>query len=220
MSTAEQTQAAAATQTVEAASLLDQVVSATRPQDQKEADRARGYFRQFLDKVVQPGQVVSKDVETNIKYWIGEIDKKLSGQLNAVMHHPDFQKLEGTWRGLHYLVHQSETGENLKIRVLNVKKQELFKDLEKAVEFDQSSLFKKVYEDEYGVLGGTPYGMLVGDYEFGRGAEDVSLLKMLSNVAAAAHAPFVAAASPKLFGFDSWTELSNPRDLAKIFEGA
>src|SRR5205085_5273784 len=129
-----------------------------------------------------------------------------------------FQKLEGTRRGLHYLVHQSETGEGLKIRVLNVTKRELLKDLEKAAEFDQSSLFKKIYEEEYGQLGGKPYGMLVGDYEFGRSAEDVSLLKMISNVAAAAHAPFVAAAGPKMFNFDSYTELSKPRDLAKIFD--
>src|SRR5436305_928121 len=189
--------------------LLDQVIDATRPDDQSARERAKNSLRDFLDHVVKPGQVVSKDVETNIKYWINEIDKKLTAQLNQVMHHEDFQKLESTWRGLHYLVHQSETGEQLKIRVLNVKKQELFKDLEKAVEFDQSSLFKKVYEDEYGVLGGTPYGMLVGDYEFSRGAEDISLLKMISNVAACAHAPFVSNASPKLFGFDRFTELAN-----------
>lgn len=221
MSAAEQATATApapATATAEAPSLLDQVISATRPQDQKEADRAKDYFKQFLDRVVKPGQVVSKDVETNIKFWIGEIDKKLSAQLNAIMHHPDFQRLESTWRGLHYLVSQSETGESLKIRVLNVKKQDLFKDLEKAAEFDQSSLFKKIYEEEYGQLGGQPYGMLIGDYEFGRNAEDISLLKMISNVAAAAHAPFVAAAAPKMFNFDSWTELANPRDLAKIFD--
>jgi type VI secretion system protein ImpC len=216
---ADQTQAAgAAAQTSDAPSLLDQVIQATRPQDAKEADRAKGYFKQFLEGVVKPGQVVSKDVETNIKYWIGEIDKKLSTQLNEIMHAPDFQKLEGTWRGLHYLVHQTETGENLKIRVLNVRKTELFKDLEKAVEFDQSGLFKKVYEDEYGQLGGTPYGMLIGDYEFGRGAEDVQLLKMVSQVAAAAHAPFISNASPKMFNFDRFTELANPRDLAKIFD--
>jgi type VI secretion system protein ImpC len=193
-------------------------VAATRPQDDKEAQRARTYFKQFLEGAVKPGQVVSKDVETNIKYWIGEIDKKLSAQLNEVMHHPDFQRLEASWRGLHYLVQQSETGETLKLRVLNVKKQELLKDLEKAVEFDQSQLFKKVYEDEYGVLGGTPYGMLVGDYEFGRNADDVNLLKLTSNVAAAAHAPFIANAGPRLFSFERFTELANPRDLAKIFE--
>jgi len=219
MSTAEQAQpSAAATQLQEAPSLLDQVIQATRPQSTKEAERAKDYFRQFLDKVVQPGQVVSKDVETNIKHWIAAIDKKVSSQLNEIMHHPDFQRLESTWRGLHYLVQQSETGEALKIRVLNVNKQTLFKDLEKAVEFDQSALFKKVYEEEYGQLGGQPYGMLVGDYEFGRNAEDISLLKMISNVAAAAHAPFVSAANSKLFNMESFTELSAPRDLAKIFD--
>jgi type VI secretion system protein ImpC len=199
-------------------SLLDQVVQATRPQDNKEAERAKDYFKQFLDSAVKPGQVVSNDVETNIKYWIGELDKKLTSQLNEVIHHPDFQRLEGTWRGLFYLVQQTETGEYMKIRVLNVSKRDLFKDLEKASEFDQSALFKKIYEEEFGQLGGSPYGMLVGDYEFSRSAEDISLLKMISNVAAAAHAPFVSAASPKLFNMESYTELANPRDLTKIFE--
>src|SRR5688572_28137839 len=172
MSAAEQTAAAAGSgQTTEATSLLDQVITATRPQSAKEKDRAKDYFKQFLDQVVKPGQVVSKDVETNIKFWIGELDKKLSAQLNEIMHHDDFQKLESTWRGLHYLVHQSETGESLKIRILNVKKQELHKDMEKAAEFDQSSLFKKLYEEEFGQLGGQPYGALVSDFEFGRGPE-------------------------------------------------
>ncbi len=215
---ATQATGAATTTTTESVSLLDQVLAATRPQDQKEADRNRSYFKQFLESVVTPGQVVSKDVESNVKYWINEIDKKLSAQVNEIMHHPDFQRLEGTWRGLHYLVHQSETGTELKIRVLNARKQEVARDLEKAVEFDQSQLFKKVYEDEYGVLGGTPYGLLVGDYEYGRGAEDVSMLQKLSNLAAASHAPFVANASPRMFGFERMTELGNPRDLAKIFD--
>ena len=220
MSSAEQTQAAGAATTTaeESASLLDRIIESTRPQDETEARRAKNYFRQFLDQVVQPGQVISNDVESSIKFWIGEIDKKLSAQLNEVMHHKDFQKLESTWRGLHYLVHQTETGENLQIRVLNVPKRELFKDLEKAAEFDQSSLFKRIYEEEYGQLGGQPYGMLVGDYEFGRNAEDISLLTMISNIASTAHAPFVAAAHPKMFNFDRYDELSKPRDLAKVFE--
>jgi len=204
--------------TTESAGLLDSIIAATRPQDKKEADRARDYFKQFLQGVVKPGQVVSKDVEKNIKYWIGEVDKKLTSQLNEVMHHDAFQKLESSWRGLHYLVQQSETGTALKIRVMNAKKTELLKDLEKAVEFDQSTLFKKLYEEEYGQLGGAPYGMLIGDYEFGRGAEDVDMLKMMSNLAAAAHAPFISNASPKMFGFDRYTEMPNPRDLAKVFD--
>jgi len=220
MSSAEQSPSTpAAAQVQEGPSLLDQVIAATRPQSTTEQERARDYFRQFLDHVVKPGQVVSKDAETNIKLWISEIDQKLSGQLNEILHAPEVQSLEGTWRGLHYLVNQSETGENLKVRVLNAKKQELYKDLERAVEFDQSSLFKKIYEEEFGQFGGTPYGMLVGDYEFGRTSEDVGLLKMIAGVASAAHAPFVAAASPKMFGFDNLAEMPNPRDLAKIFEG-
>ncbi len=212
-------QGGATTEAAESLSLLDQIVEATRPQDVREADRARGYFKQFLDELVKPDQVVSRDVETTILTWIGEIDSKLTDQMNEILHHKDVQKLESTWRGLHYLVNQSETGESLKIRVLNVSKKELFKDLEKAAEFDQSALFKKIYEEEYGQLGGKPYGMLMGDYEFGRSAEDIRLLGMISNVAAAAHAPFVAAAAPKMFNMDSYTELSKPRDLAKIFEG-
>ena len=140
MSTAgeSQGQAQAASTTIDAPGLLDQILAATKPQTDQEADRNKDYFKQFLGSLVQPGQVISRDVESSIKYWIGEIDKKLSSQLNEVMHAPEFQKLEGTWRGLHYLVHQSETGENLKIRVLNVSKKDLFKDLERAAEFDQS----------------------------------------------------------------------------------
>jgi len=219
MSTAETQQVAqTVTSEAEATSLLDQVVKATRPQDESEADRTKSYFRRFLDQVVKPGQVVSNDVEANIKHWICQIDKALSAQLNEVLHHPDFQRLEGTWRGLHYLVHQSETGEQLKIRVLNVTKRELFKDLEKAAEYDQSVLFKKIYEEEYGQLGGKPYGMLVGDYQFGRTAEDINLLSMVSKVASGAHAPFVTSASPKMFNMDRFDELPKPRDLAKIFE--
>jgi type VI secretion system protein ImpC len=220
MSTGEQTTTAAApaVQTQEV-SLLDQILDRTRPYDAQERERNKGYVEEFLRKAVKPGQVVSKDVETNIKYWIAELDKKLSAQLNEIMHHPDFQRLEGTWRGLHYLVHQSETGETLQLRVLNVSMRDLFKDLERAVEFDQSALFKKVYEEEYGQLGGKPFGMLVGDYEFSRHPEDIKLLQMISNVAAAAHAPFVAGAAPKLFNFERFTELTAPRDLAKIFAG-
>jgi type VI secretion system protein ImpC len=203
----------------DAPSLLDQVVAATRPQDKSEAAMAQDYFKQFVSQLVKSDQKVSPDVEKTVKYWVSQIDQKLSAQLNKVMHQPEFQKLEGTWRGLKYLTDKSETGTALKIKVLNVTKKDLLKDLEKAAEFDQSALFKKVYEEEYGQLGGEPYGMLIGDYEFGRGPEDVSLLGLISKTAAAAHAPFVSAASPKMFNFDRFTELTAPRDLAKIFDG-
>jgi type VI secretion system protein ImpC len=213
----QQNQTASATTTNEV-SLLEQVIQATRPQSQQEADRVKDYFKQFLDRAVQPGQVISKDVEKTIKFWIAQIDQKLSSQLNVILHDPAFQKLEATWRGLKYLTNNTETGTTLKIRVLNVSKKDLLKDLEKASEFDQSALFKKVYEEEYGQLGGQPYGMLVGDYEFGRSNEDIDLLRMISNVAAAAHAPFVAGAAASMFGFQDFTELAKPRDLAMIFE--
>jgi type VI secretion system protein ImpC len=220
MSTAEQTTTASAgAQVQETSDVLDKVIAATRPQTEKEKDYAREYFRQFLDQAVKPGHVVSKDVEANIKYWMAEIDKKLSAQVDEIMHHPDFQRLEASWRGLHYLVHKPESDEGLKIRVLNITKRELLKDLEKAVEFDQSTLFKKIYEEEYGQLGGEPYGMLVGDYEFSRTLDDINMLKLISGVAACAHAPFVAAASAKLFNFERFTDLTAPRDLTKIFEG-
>lgn len=218
MSTAEEAKKQAPA-TTEQGSILDGMLDKKvwRTQDELERDRIKSYLEEFARQAVKPGQVVKGDVETNIKFWINEIDQKLSAQLNEVMHAPEYQKLEGTWRGLNYLIKQSETGENLKIRVLNVSKREVFKDLEKAVEFDQSVLFKKVYEDEYGMFGGHPFGMLVGDYEFGRRAEDISLLRNLAGVAASAHAPFVAAASPELFNLASYTDLTAPRDLQKIF---
>jgi type VI secretion system protein ImpC len=161
----------------------------------------------------------SRDAEAAIKRLVGAIDRKVAAQLNAILHHPDFQKLEATWRGLHYLVEQVPPGANLVIRALNVTKADLLKDLEKAAEFDQSVLFKKVYEEEYGQLGGRPYGLLVGDYDFGRTGSDVRLLQMIAGVAAAAHAPFVAAAAPGLFGLEHFAELARPLDLARLFEG-
>jgi type VI secretion system protein ImpC len=215
---AEQAAQAGAAATTDATSLIDQVVAATKARTSDQQTQAKSYLKEFLDQAVKPGQVVSKDVEQNIKYWIKEIDKKLSSQLDEILHHPDYQRLEGTWRGLHYLVHQSETGETMQIRVFNASKREIFKDLDKAVEFDQSALFKKIYEEEYGTLGGHPYGMLVGDYTFDNSAEDVSMLTKLSNVAAMAHAPLIASPAPNMFNMDSYSELSGPRDLAKIFQ--
>src|SRR5207302_2269843 len=139
-------------------------------------------------------------------------------QLDQIMHAPQSQKLESTWRGLHYLLSQSETSELLKIKVLNMSKKDLLKDLQRAPEFDQSALFKKVYEEEYGIFGGAPFGALVGDYDFGKHPEDMELLEQVSHVAAAAHAPFIAAAGPDLFNLPNWTSLDAPRDLAKVFD--
>jgi len=218
---AEQKQAGATTTTTEfdGGSWLDQATKRMKVNDDPQA-RQRGLdaLTQFIESSMKPGQTMHKDVETNIKVWINSIDEKLSAQLNEIMHHETYQKLEGTWRGLFYLVSQSETGETLKIRVLNSTKDELRKDLENAVEFDQSELFKKIYEEEFGILGGYPYGMLVGDYEFdAKRSTDVRMLSNMAGVAAAAHAPFIAGVSPKAFNMDRFSELSNPRDLAKIF---
>src|SRR5262249_36100272 len=156
------------------------------------------------------------DVVASIDKAIAQLDGLLSAQLNEIMHAQEFQQLEGTWRGLFYLVNQAETGPLLEIRVLNTNKKDLLDDLTKASEFDQSGLFKKIYEDEYGTPGGKPYGLLIGDYEFTRHPQDVALLEKVSNVAAAAHAPFISAANPQLFGWDDFTELSGPRDLSMI----
>ncbi|MFT4929470.1 MAG: type VI secretion system protein ImpC [Phenylobacterium sp.] len=151
---------------------------------------------------------------------ISLIDSQLTQQINLVMHEPAFQKLEGTWRGLHFLVMNTETGATLKLRVFNVSKADLLKDLQKAVEFDQSSLFKKVYEEEFGTYGGDPFSFLVGDYEFGRHPEDIELLEKISGVAASAHAPFISSAYSKLFDMEDFFSLAQPRDLTKVFESA
>ena len=142
----------------------------------------------------------------------------MSAQLNAIMHDPKFLKLEGSWRGLHYLVQNSETGTSLKLRVLNLTKRELGRDLSRAIEFDQSQMFKKIYENEFGTPGGEPYGALIGDYEWTNHPDDLETLRLMSNISAGAFAPFITAAGAGMFGFNSWTELSKPRDLAKIFD--
>src|SRR5207237_5423022 len=160
----------------------------------------------------------SKDMESGINARIAEIDRLVTAQLNEIMHHEDFQKLEGSWRGLNHLIMNSENGTMIKIRAFNVSKKDLLKDLERAAEFDQSALFKKIYEEEFGTFGGQPYGAMLGDYEFTNHPQDIALLEKISQVAAAANAPFVGAASPQLFGWDNYQDLTEVRDLAKIFD--
>ena len=162
----------------------------------------------------------TSDIVAAIKTRIAQIDELIQLQLDEVLHEPAFQALEASWRGLHYLVDKSETGTHLKIRLLNASKADIVKDIESAVEFDQSALFKQIYEEEYGTYGGNPFSVLIGDYDFGRDPEDIATLTGISGVAAAAHAPFIAAASPELFDWSSFTEMNTPRDLAKIFETA
>jgi type VI secretion system protein ImpC len=216
--TSQATAAAAATESQEQ-SLLDQIVAEGRfSQDAASQERGRDMIKEFVAQVLEGHMTVSRDAEATIQARIAQIDKLLSLQLNEVLHHASFQKLEGTWRGIKYLMDQSETNDMLKIKVLNVSKKELLKDLQRASEFDQSALFKKVYEEEFGVFGGAPFGALMGDYEFGRGPEDVELLERISQVASAAHAPFISGASPNLLNLGDFTQLGGPRDIGKIFD--
>ena len=195
--------------------LLEQAISATK---QTEPKRAEELLRTLTEQALEGTVSYSKNLNLSISEAIKQIDAKISKQLAAVMHHPKFKQLEGSWRGLHYLVMNTETSASLKLRVINWSKRELFRDMSRATEFDQSQLFKKIYESEFGTPGGQPYGALIGDYEFTNHPEDIDTLRLVSNVAAAAFAPFIAAASPRLLGLDSYRELSAPRDMEKIFD--
>ena len=196
-------------------SLLDQAIGATR---QTEPDEIATLLRTLTDEALAGTVSYSRNLTVTMRRAIEAVDRQMSAQLAAIMHQEKFKALEGSWRGLRYLVMNSETGRDLKIRVINASKRELARDLERAVEFDQSTLFKKIYENEFGTPGGEPYGALVGDYYFGAGQEDVALLRNISGVAAAAFAPFVAAAGPGMFGFETFEELSRPRDLSDKFQ--
>jgi type VI secretion system protein ImpC len=217
----EKQKSAAVAQTTEQAGtgLLDQIVEQGRlGKDPAARERGKSLVKEFVNQVLQGEMTVSRDTESMINARMAQIDHLISLQLNEVLHHPDFQKLESTWRGLKYMLDQSETSDMLKIKILNCGKRELLRDLQRAPEFDQSALFKKVYEEEFGVFGGAPFGALLGDYEFSKGPEDLELLEKISNVASAAHAPFIAASSPELFNMESFTNLDAPRDIAKIFD--
>lgn len=178
----------------------------------------------MLEEFARQTKAEEGEISPNIAAYLNQkiyaIDKALGQQVDEILHYPEFQTLESNWRGLHFLVQKAETGRMLKLRLMNVSQKELLSDLENAVEFDQSQLFKKVYEEEYGTFGGSPYSCLLGVYEFGRHPQDISLLEKISQVAAAAHAPFIAAAAPKLFDLDSFEKIAVPRDLGKIFESS
>jgi type VI secretion system protein ImpC len=201
----------------------DQFAALLQKEFKPKTDRARAEVenavRTLAEQALRETTVVSDDVISTIKAIIAEIDKMLSDQVNQILHHERFQQVESAWRGLHHLVNNTETDEMLKIRVMNISKKDLAKTLKKykGTAWDQSPLFKKLYEQEYGQLGGEPYGCLVGDYYFDHTPGDVELLGQMSQIAAASHAPFIAAAAPTVMGMDSWQELANPRDLAKIF---
>jgi type VI secretion system protein ImpC len=200
-------------------SLLDQIVEQGRFGNEPAArERGKGLVKSFVEEVLKGEIRIAADTEAMINARIAQLDHLVSIQLNEIMHHADFQQLEASWRGLKYLLSQSETGAMLKIKVLNVSKKELLRDLQRAPEFDQSAMFKKVYEEEFGVFGGAPFGALIGNYEFGKSGQDIELLEKVSQVAAASHAPFLSGTSAEMFNLESFTELDAPRDLAKVFD--
>ncbi|VAW89050.1 Uncharacterized protein ImpC [hydrothermal vent metagenome] len=198
-------------------SFLEQAIGATKqtPRDETEA-----LLKTLTQEALNGTVTWDKNLTVTINSAIDAIDQALSTQLSAIMQHEKLQKLEGSWRGLNHLVMNSETSSQLKIRVMNISKKEIAKDLAKAVEFDQSQTFKKIYESEFGTAGGEPYAALIGDYEFSSHPDDIDLLSNISNVAAAGFCPFIAASAPEMFGFESFTELSKPRDLEKIFDSS
>lgn len=202
--------------------VVDRVLNEGRiVRDESQRPYAIQLISEYATQVLDEGMPVGKhSTISGIKQRIAQIDKMISDQVNEILHDPAYQALESAWRGLSYLVQNTETSTSLKLKLLNATKKELLTDIEKASEFDQSTLFKKIYEEEYGTLGGSPFSCLVGDYEFGRHPQDIQLLTGLSSVAASAHAPLITAASPKLLDMDNWTELSGPRDLSKIFESS
>jgi type VI secretion system protein ImpC len=189
-----------------------------RPRSDQARDSVERAVRTLAEQALQSAVVIGDDVISTIQSLIAAVDRRIGDQVNAIIHHSDFQAVESAWRGLHHLVFNSETDEMLKIRVMPISKKELARTLRKykGVAWDQSPVFKKIYEEEYGQIGGEPYGVLIGDYYFDHSPADVELLAAMAQIAAASHAPFIAAASPQLLQMDSWQELANPRDITKI----
>lgn len=198
-------------------SFLEQAISATK---QTPKDETTELLKTLTAEAMSGTVKWDKNLSVTINAAIAEIDKVMSKQLTAIMHNEKFQKLEGSWRGLNHLVMNTETGAGLKIRMMNISKKELGRDLEKAVEFDQSQIFKKIYEAEFGIAGGEPYAAMIGDYEFTAHPDDLNLLTSMSNVGAAGFCPFIASAGAQMFGLESFTDLAKPRDLEKIFTSA
>ena len=190
-----------------------------KPKSDRAKAEVENAVQTLAEYVLKDAAVVSDDALNSIQAIIAQIDKKIAEQVNLVLHHEDFQKLEGSWRGLHYMVNNTETDEMLKIKVINISKKELGKTLKKfkGTSWDQSPLFKKIYEEEFGQFGGEPFGCLMGDYYFDHSPQDVELLAQIAQISAASHAPFITGVAPSTLQMDSWSELANPRDLTKIF---
>lgn len=218
-SQAAQSSAALASVAMEGSDLASLLQKEFKPKSDEAKSAVEQAVQTLAQQALSQTALIGSDTVASIEAMIAAIDKKLSEQINLILHHQDFQKLEGAWRGLHYMVNNTETDESLKIRVMNVSKAELGKTLKryKGTSWDQSPIFKKIYSEEFSQFGGEPFGCLVGDYHFDQSAPDVELLSEMAKIAAAAHAPFITGGSPTLMQMDSWQELANPRDLTKIF---
>jgi len=207
-------------QTTEAPSLLDEIVTATKLKPKDEAySLAKKGVEALIAQLVEPGRKVEKVSKATVDEMIAEIDKKLSLQVDAILHHPEFQKLESSWRSLNFLVDKTDFRENIRLELLNVSKEDLLEDFEDAPEITKSGLYKTVYTAEYGQFGGKPYGNIIADYEFGPGPQDIKLLQYVASVASMSHAPFIAAAGPEFFGLEDFNGLPNVKDLKSTFEG-
>ena len=213
------TEAQAVEGTLEAGTFSSLLKKEFRPKSDRAKEAVETAVGTLAEYVLKDVATVSDDAVNSIAAIVAALDNKLTEQINLILHHNNFQKIEGAWRGLHYLVNNTETDEMLKIRIININKKELGRTLKKfkGTAWDQSPIFKKIYEEEYGQFGGEPYGCLVGDYHFDHSPPDVELLSEMSKVSAAAHAPFIAGVAPSVMQMDSWGELTNPRDLTKIF---
>ena len=207
-------------QAAQEVSILDEVVQATRLQPSDEAySVTRKGIEALVSQLVEPGREVPKITQAVVDDMITEIDQKMSLQVDAILHHPDYQKMESAWRSLKFLVDRTDFRENTKIEMINIAKDELLEDFEDAPEVPKSGLYKTLYTAEYGQFGGKPYAALIGNYEFTPKPQDIKLLQYVASVSAMAHAPFVAAVSPKFFGVESFTELPQLKDLKSILEG-
>lgn len=219
MSTNRQKEVDLQQQVVESDGLASLLQKEFKPKTEQARDAVESAVKTLAQQALENSVTMSSDAYATIQHIIAEIDRKLSDQINQILHHEEFQELEGAWRGLHYLVNNTETDELLKIRFMNIGKKELGRTLKryKGAAWDQSPIFKRIYEEEYGQFGGEPIGCIVGDYHFDHSPQDVEILGEMAKIGAAAHCPFISGASPSVMQMDSWQELSNPRDLTKIF---
>ncbi|MDR2865398.1 MAG: type VI secretion system contractile sheath large subunit [Spirochaetaceae bacterium] len=219
MANAQELQSALNPETLEMSEFDKLLNQEFKPKSEEANVAVKGAVKTLVEQAMENASLVSSDAIKTIEGIIAELDKKLSEQVNLIIHHPDFSRLEGTWRGLNYLVSNTQTGDSMKVRVMNISKNEIAKTLKwfKGSAWDQSPLFKKLYESEYGTAGGEPFGALIGDYYFNQSPQDMEVLKGMAQISSAAHMPFISAADPSMMNIDSWQELSNPRDISKIF---